>query len=220
MAEAVEPTPEEAEGDPAARLIEGARLGLSSPGTASPLLARYVAAHEINAVRVMALGFSLRRFESSEGSATPLSEEFSARLRGAEDAVAAAGAVANELAGPTRVGRLVAARIAEEAATRPGVEVQISPASGLASTPEIDRPSPEFLAIFAPGPEVWERLELWARKTGVAVALRRMRALLDAAGVEGSFDIEELVERLDALFLFRYGYALAACEEELSQTGP
>ena len=220
VAEAVEPTPEEAEGDPAARLIEGARLGLSSPGTASPLLARYVAAHEINAVRVMALGFSLRRFESSEGSATPLSEELSARLRGAEDAVAAAGAVANELAGPTRVGRLVAARIAEEAATRPGVEVQISPVSGLASTPEIDRPSPEFLAIFAPGPEVWERLELWARKTGVAVALRRMRELLDAAGVEGSFDIEELVERLDALFLFRYGYALAACEEELSQTGP
>ena len=47
-----------------------------------------------------------------------------------------------------------------------------------------------------------------------------MRELLDAAGVEGSFDIEELVERLDALFLFRYGYALAACEEELSQTGP
>jgi hypothetical protein len=46
-----------------------------------------------------------------------------------------------------------------------------------------------------------------------------MRALLDAAGVDGAFDIERLIERLDAEYYFRFGYALAACEEELARVG-
>ena len=79
-------------------------------------------------------------------------------------------------------------------------------------------PSPEFLAMFAPGPEVWEGLESWAQDTGRRVARQRMRALLDAAGVDGGFDIERLVERLDVEFFLRFGYTLAACGEELSRT--
>jgi hypothetical protein len=44
-----------------------------------------------------------------------------------------------------------------------------------------------------------------------------MRALLDAAGVDGGYDIERLVQRLDVEFYFRLGYTLAACEGELSR---
>ena len=74
-----------------------------------------------------------------------------------------------------------------------------------------------ILSIFAPGLEVWERLEVWARETGRGVARQRMRALLDAAGVDDGFDIERLVQRLDVDFYFRFGYGLAACGEELSR---
>jgi hypothetical protein len=44
-----------------------------------------------------------------------------------------------------------------------------------------------------------------------------MRALLDAAGVDGGFDLERLVERLDVEYFLRLGYTLAACDEELSR---
>ena len=107
-----------------------------------------------------------------------------------------------------RVRRLVAARLSKGArqpipSTDPGAE----PAS------------PEFLSIFGPGPEAWEELESWAQDRCRKVARQRMRALLDAAGVDGGFDIERLVERLDAEYYFRFGYALAACEEELARAG-
>ena len=214
LAEGVEPTPEEREDGPAGRMIRGARLGLADPRTASDLLARHAAAREVNAVRVIALGFSLRRFESDEGGSAQLPARFSARLRGANDPGAEAGLVAQELA---RVNRPIAARLAEQAAEASGVatERRISE-SGLATEPGVDRASPEFLSIFGPGPEVWERLESWGRETGRGVARRRLRALLDTAGV-GGLDIEPLVDRLDVDFLFRFGYALAACGEELSR---
>ena len=50
--------PEEAEAGPAARLIRGACRGLADRRTASDLLARHTAAWDVNAVRVIALGFS------------------------------------------------------------------------------------------------------------------------------------------------------------------
>ena len=203
LAEGVE-APENGEPGPTARLIRGACLGLAGRRTASDLLARHAAAWEVNGVRLMALGFSLRRFESAEGEAAPLPEQLSVRLRGAADPGAEAGLIAQELAGRMRVKRLIAARLSKGAeATDPGAEPDVEPAS------------PEFLALFAPGREAWERLESWARETGRGVARKRMRALLDAAGVDGGYDIERLVQRLDVEFYFRFGYTLAACEEEL-----
>jgi peptidoglycan/xylan/chitin deacetylase (PgdA/CDA1 family) len=217
VAEGVE-APEEPE--PASRLIQGACRGLTDRRTASDLLARHAAACEVNGVRMMGLGFSLRHFESAEGGSAPLPEPLWARLRAADDHADEAGVIAKELAGSMRVKRLIAARMAEmgsEASSSPATAPRISEASGLPVEPGDEAPSPEFLSIFSPGPEVWEELESWARETGRGVARQRMRALLDAAGVDG-FDIERLVERLDVEFYFRFGYTLAACEEELSRT--
>jgi peptidoglycan/xylan/chitin deacetylase (PgdA/CDA1 family) len=205
LAEGVE-APEDGEPGPATSLIRGACLGLAGRRAASDLLARHAAAWEVNGVRLMALGLSLRRFESAEGEAAPLPEQLSVRLRDAADPGAEAGLIAQELAGRMRVKRLIAARLSKGAeATDPGAEPDVEPASS------------EFLALFAPGREVWERLESWARETGRGVARKRMRALLDAAGVDGDYDIERLVQRLDVEFYFRLGYTLAACEEELSR---
>jgi peptidoglycan-N-acetylglucosamine deacetylase len=218
VAEGVE-VPEELEAGPAGRLIRGACLGLTDRRTASELIARHAAAYEVNAVRVIALGFSLRAFEAAEGGAAPLTEPFSGRLRSADDPIAEAGLIAQELAGRMRVNRLIAARLAKpvaEAASVP-TKPRISEATGVATEPGTERASPEFLSIFAPGIEVWERLEEWARDTGRGVARQRMRALLDAAGVDDGFDIERLVQRLDVDFYFRFGYGLAACGEELSR---
>jgi peptidoglycan/xylan/chitin deacetylase (PgdA/CDA1 family) len=189
-----------------ARLIRGASLGLADPRTASDLLARNTAALEVNSVRVMALGFSLRRFESAQAEAAALPDQFSARLRDAADPGAEAGAIAQELAGRMRVRRLVAARL-----SRPAGEANRNEDPGAESA------SPEFLSIFEPGADTWERLESWAQDTCRRVARQRMRALLDAAGVDAGFDIERLIERLDAEYYFRFGYALAACEEELAR---
>jgi peptidoglycan-N-acetylglucosamine deacetylase len=206
VAEGVE-APKDGEPGLAARLIRGACLGLAGRQTASDLLARHVAAWEVNGVRVIALGFSVRCFESAEGEAAPLPGQISSRLLGAADPGAEAGLIARELAGRMRVKRLVAAHLSKAAGeTSPDTE------------PGVEPPSPEFLAIFAPGPEVWEQLESWVREIGRGVARQRMRALLDAAGVDGGFDIERLVERLDVEFFFRFGYTLAACGEELSRT--
>ncbi len=205
MAEGVEP-PED--GDPGtARLIRGACLGLADRQTASDLLARNTAALEVNSVRVMALGFSLRRFESTEGDAAPLPEQFSVRLRDAADPGAEAGLIAQELAGRMRVRRLVAARLSQPVeATNPVIDPGAEPAS------------PEFLVdLRDQDPKHGSELESWARDTCRQVARKRMRALLDAAGVDGGFDIERLVQRLDVEYYFRLGYALAACEEELSR---
>jgi hypothetical protein len=76
--------------------------------------------------------------------------------------------------------------------------------------------SAAFQPIFGPGAKVWDRLASWAREMAHAAARRRMRTLLDAAGVDDGFELEPIVDRLDADFLFRFGYALAACEEELA----
>ncbi len=128
------------------------------------------------------------------------------RLRDAADPGAEAGLIAQELAGRMRVKRMIAARLTQGAgATDPGAEPDVEPASA------------EFLALFAPGREAWEGLESWARETGRGVARKRMRALLDLSGVDGGYDIERLVQRIDVEFYFRVGYALAACEEELSR---
>jgi hypothetical protein len=88
--------------------------------------------------------------------------------------------------------------------------------------PPVDAPhsaTADFLAIFAPGTDVWQDLETWARATGRHLTRKRNQVLLDAAGIGESFDLDTAVNRLDVDFLFRFGYALAACEEELSQAG-
>jgi peptidoglycan/xylan/chitin deacetylase (PgdA/CDA1 family) len=219
LAEGIEPTTAEVEVGDAERLIQGACLGLADQRTASDLLARHVAAYEVNGVRVMALGFSLRRFESDQGHAAPLTEELATRLRGAADPGAEAGLIAQELAGRMRVNRLVAAWLAEQKAEKSTAAT----VRGVSEAPErpaergMEPVSPEFLSIFAPGLEVWERLESWARDACRGAARQRMRALLDAAGVDGGFDVERLVQRLDVDFYFRFGYGLAACGEELSR---
>jgi peptidoglycan/xylan/chitin deacetylase (PgdA/CDA1 family) len=205
VAEGVEPP--EAGNAETARLAGGACRGLADRQTASDLLARHVAALEVNSIRLLALGFALRRTESAEGEAAQLPAGFADRLRDAADPGAAAGLIAQELAGRMRVRRLVAARLSQPAgAAKPGMDPGPEPAS------------PEFLSIFEPGTEVWEQLESWARDTGRGVARQRMRGLLDAAGVDGGFDIERLIERLDVEYFLRFGYALAACEEELART--
>jgi peptidoglycan/xylan/chitin deacetylase (PgdA/CDA1 family) len=204
VAEGVEPPQD---GDPGIRrLIQGACLGLADRETASELLARNTAALEVNSVRVMALGFSLRHFESAEDDAAPLPEQFSARLRDASDPGAEAGVIAQELAGRMRVRRLVAARLSRPVGAANPVD-----------DPGAESASPEFLSIFEPGPEAWEQVESWAQETCRRVARQRMRGLLDAADVDRGFDIDRLVERLDAEYYFRFGYALAACEEEFAR---
>jgi peptidoglycan/xylan/chitin deacetylase (PgdA/CDA1 family) len=217
VAEDVEAPPEEANDGAAARLIRGACARLADPHIASDLLARYTAAHEVNAVRVIALGYSLRRFESDQGDSAPLAEQLSARLFDADDPGTEAGRIARELAGPTRVNRLVKARLAgqQDRASGGAAETAVDhEAMALAPRRSV---SSEFPSIFGLEPELWDGLASWARETCRGVARRRMRALLDAAGVDGSFDIEALIERLDVDHLFRFGYALAACEEELSR---
>lgn len=86
---------------------------------------------------------------------------------------------------------------------------------------ELARPSPgapraEFLALFAAGQEVWAGLEEWVEATGRAASRRRLRERLDAAGVGPHFDIEPALERISYAVALRSGYALAACEQELS----
>jgi peptidoglycan/xylan/chitin deacetylase (PgdA/CDA1 family) len=218
VAEGVE-APTEAEPGPASRLIRGACQGLAGRRTTSDLLARHAAAQQVNAVRVMALGFSLRRFETAEGEAEPLPERLSARLRAAADPGAEAKLVGQELAARLDVERLIAARSAQQEAEGYGVatEQRTFDMSGARAQSAADSASHEFLSIFAPGAEVWEQLESWARETGHRVARERMRALLDAAGVDGGFDIERPVSRLHVEFFFRFGYVLAACEEQISR---
>jgi hypothetical protein len=120
------------------------------------------------------------------------------------------------MAGQRRHGRVMAAHLAAQAAEGPD-------SSGSSPLPEDlekavaarRRATADFRAMFAPGTEVWEEVAAWAHETGQASARRRMRELLDEAGVEPTFDVEPVVDRLDVEFLFRFGYALAACEEQL-----
>ena len=217
LMEYVEPPPDEDE--PAADLIRGSRGHLLGDGTDSDLLLRHTAAYDGNSLLVISLGFSLRRFESERREAAGLRDDLDARLCDAENRGAEARLIAEELAGPRRHKRLIAARLADQAAATAGGEAGL-PISG-APDPPIEAPhsaTPDFLTIFGPGAETWQELESWARATGRRVARERNRALLDAAGVDGSFDVEPLVDRLDVDFLFRFGYALAACEEVLSPT--
>jgi len=205
--EGVEAPPEETDAGPAGNLIRGTCSGLLGPPATSDLLARHAGPYEINAVRAIALGFSLRRFEGTEGDAAVLPEESKAKLWAAEDPGGEARLVAEKLAAPRKVEVVVAQRLAERAAGESGDPVQ----------PGVNGASPTFLSMFGPGPEIWEPIASWARETAQVVAKRRMQALLDAAGVNGGTDIEALIERLDVDFYFRFGYALAACEEELSR---
>jgi len=205
------------DGETATELIRGARDGLLGPGTESDLLLRHAASYDGNSLLVVSLGCSLRRFESERHEAAGLREELAARLRGAADPVAEVGEIAEELAGPRRHKRLIAARMAGQAAA-------VAPESGMpiagAPDPPVDAPhsaSNDFLSIFAPGSDAWQQIETWARTTGRHVARERNRALLDAAGVGDAYDVEPLVDRLDVDFLFRLGYVLATCEEELSR---
>ena len=205
--------------EPAADLIRGARALLLGEGTDSDLLLRHTVAYDGTSLLVISLGFSVRRFESERRGATVLGEALAARLRGAENSADDARLIAEELAGPRRHKRLIAARLADQAtATTRGVAGL--PISG-APDPPVEDPhsaTPDFLAVFAPGTETWQELESWARATGRRAARERNRALLDAAGVDGGFDVEPLVDRLDVDFLFRFGYVLAACEEVLAPT--
>jgi hypothetical protein len=185
----------------------------------SDLLARHTAAYEVNAVLVIALGFSLRRFESGRGNATALPGELVAKLRSAEDPAGEAGLVAQQLAGPRRHSRLMAIHMLAQAAeaagtTSPGLSTDSADSRDTAAIN--GGASARFKSIFGPGDEVWEPLAAWARETGQDVARRRMESLLDPAGVRGAVDFESLIDRLDVDFLYRFGYALAACEEQLS----
>lgn len=213
------PSEAEVPGD-AGRLARGACAGLADPRLASDLLVRHTAAHEVNALRVIALGFAMRRFEDGAEGATALPEPLTERLTGADDSYREAGRIAHELAGPTRVNRLMAARLTEQAPEAASIGARsapdISEPAELPAEPSYESASPEFLAIFGSGSEVCDQVGLWGRETGREVARRQMRALLDAAGVDDDFDIDPLVERIDVDYLFRYGYALAACEERLS----
>lgn len=203
-------------GDPAG-LIGGACDGLLAVAPPSELLLRHAGAYDGNSLLVIALGYSLRRSEADRGEAWPLPEAPSAQLRDAADPLAAAWEVSEELAGPRRHKRLIAARLAGQAATIAPEDTM--PIAG-AADPPVDAPhsaSDDFLSMFAPGADGWQRIESWARATGRHVARQRNRALLDAAGVE-SYDVEPLVDRLDVDFLFRFGYVLAACEEALRRT--
>jgi len=200
----------------AAELIRGARAELLN-GPGSDLLLRHAAAYDGNSLLVIALGFSLRRFESGHGDAAPLPDELAARLRQAGDPSTEAGLIGEDLAGPRRHKRLIAARMAGQAAATARGDAEM-PIAG-APDPPVEAPhsaTEDFLAIFAPGTDAWQRVESWARTTGRRVARERNRALLDAAGVDGAFDVEPLVDRLDVDFLFRLGYALASCDETLS----
>jgi peptidoglycan/xylan/chitin deacetylase (PgdA/CDA1 family) len=214
LADEVEPLPDEDE--PGARLIRGAIVGLDRR-IDHDLLLRHTAAYDTKALLILSLGFSLRRFEHERGAAAGLPEDLAARLQAADDWSAEAGRIAEDLAGPRRYKRLIAARMASQTAMPPSDATP--PGTGEVSDPPEDAPhsaTTEFLAIFAPGPDVWQELETWARSTGRRVARQRNRALLDAAGIDASFDIAPAVDRLDVDFLFRFGYALAACGEELS----
>jgi peptidoglycan/xylan/chitin deacetylase (PgdA/CDA1 family) len=207
------------DGDPPAELIRGAYEGLLDSAPGSGLLLRHAAAYEANSLFVISLGFSLRQFEIGRGDAATLPGELVRRLQGAGDPAAEAGAVAEELAGPRRHKRLIAARLASQVAATGGDEAAGMPIAG-APDPPVEAPhsaSGEFLAIFALGSDAWQRIETWARATGRRVARERNRALLDAAGVDAAFDVEPLVDRLDVDFLFRLGYSLAACGEELAR---
>jgi hypothetical protein len=207
------------ETDPvAAELTQGALAGLLGSGTESHLLIRNAGAYDGNALLVISLGFSLRRFESGRGGAAPLSPDFTARLHDARELADEAGVVAEELADPRRHKRLIAARLAAQAAAASGGDP--GPDAFEVADPEVDAPhsaTEEFLSIFAPGDDVWQALESWARSTGREVARERNRALLDAAGVATNLDLEPIVDRLDTDFLFRFGYALAACDEVLAR---
>jgi len=206
------------DGEIPADLIRGARDILLGRGTDSKLLLRHVASYDGNSMLVISLGCSLRRFESERHKATALPREVAARLRDADDPVTEAGEIGEELAGPRRHKRLIAAHMAGQAAATPGPESEL-PIAGTPHPP-VDAPhtaSDDFLSIFAPGGDAWQQIETWARTTGRHVARERNRALLDAAGVGGAYDVEPLVDRLDVDFLFRLGYVLATCEEELSQ---
>ena len=65
----------------------------------------------------------------------------------------------------------------------------------------------------------WALAGTWTDEASAVDLKHRMgwKALLDAAGVGDAYDVEPLVDRLDVDFLFRLGYVLAACEEELSR---
>jgi peptidoglycan/xylan/chitin deacetylase (PgdA/CDA1 family) len=198
-------------------LIRGAAKGLLGSAPGSELLLRQAGAYDGNSLLVIALGFSLRRFEAEQGRAAPLPGEIAARLRDAGESTTQVGQLAEELAGPRRHKRLIAARMAGQAAP-------VGPEAGMpiagAPDPPVDAPhsaTDEFLAFFAPGGETWQEIETWARTTGRHVARERNRALLDASGVGDAYDVEPLVDRLDVDFLFRLGYVVAACEEELSR---
>jgi peptidoglycan/xylan/chitin deacetylase (PgdA/CDA1 family) len=205
-------------GETPTELIRGARDALLARATESDLLLRHVASYDGNSVLVISLGCSLRRFESERHEAAALPRDFAARFRGADDPGYEAGEIAEELAGPRRHTRLIAARVAGRAAATAGPESGM-PIAG-APDPPVDAPhsaSDDFLSIFAPGSDAWQEIETWARATGRRVARERNSALLDAAGVGDAYDVEPLVDRLDADFLFRLGYVLATCEEELSR---
>jgi len=205
------------DGEMPPELIRGAHDGLLRPGTESDLLLRHAGSYDGNSLLVISLGCSLRRYESELRESSALPAEVAARLRSADDPAGEAGEIAEELAGPRRHKRLIAARLAGQVAAA-------DPESGMpiagAPDPPDDAPhsaSDDFLAIFAPGSDVWQQIETWARATGRHVARERNRALLDAAGVGEAYDVEPLVDRLDVDFLFRLGYVLATCEEELSR---
>jgi peptidoglycan/xylan/chitin deacetylase (PgdA/CDA1 family) len=197
VAEGVEPAPAT---DAAGRLIAGA-CGLlhEDPPVDSTILRRCVAAHESDAIRVIAIGFALRRFEARSGEPSPLPEAQASRIRSASDPGDGAAVVARELSRPTRIDRLEMEHAAEEQ----GGKVE----SGRTG------PQPPFLALFAPGPDVWLPIQAWARRVAAAAAQRRLRELLEAAGVSEPLWEDDVLDRLDVDFLLRFGYVLGACED-------
>lgn len=199
VGEGVEPAP--APGA-AGRLIAGAcELLRDDPPVESSVLRRCIAAQESDAIRVVALGFALRLFEARSGEEAPLPGAQASRIRSAPDARDEAAAVARELSRPTRIDRIEMEHVAGEQGGEGAVD---SARTG---------PQPPFLALFAPGADVWLSIQAWARGVAEAAARQRLRELLEEAGVSEPLWEDRVLDRLDVDFLLRFGYALGACED-------
>ena len=189
----------------AARLIAGARAEMTSRRVVgSEMLVRNVLAEENDAVRVIALGFSLRIAELQGGLAAEPPPDVARQLHDGGDPIAAAAAIARQRCPPTRVDKMVMLYEAEHE----GGPSSVDPARLGAQ--------PGFIELFAPGAEVWEAIQSWGRDAGRRAAEMRMRETLDAAGADSTLAIGPVLDRLDVDFFLRFGYVLRACEEAIA----
>lgn len=188
-------------------LRTAAREHFAREGPSEPL-ERAASAYESSVMHAIAMGWSLRFGEASLGPAAPPPPELLERITGAPEPEAEAAVAARALARPSRGDESTEI----DAQTLGPGEAQRTPAGARAKRP----PKPEFLALFAPGEEVWRELEGWIRLEGTATARRRMQDWLKAAGVGSDFGVDHALARIDYESPFRFAYVFAACEACLS----